>query len=162
MQIRRGTTNEWSVANPVLAAGELGYDTDQNKFKIGDGSTAWNSLAFATGPAGATGLNPIYSVQGTVSPLVGTHRVYAERSGTVAAVRASVGTAPTGSAILVDVNKNGTSILSSPISIAIGSNTAVGTINNFSVSAGDYFTVDIDQVGSSTAGANLTVAITIS
>lgn len=161
MQIRRGTTSQWSTANPILAEGELGYDTDQEKFKIGDGTTAWNSLAFATGPAGAYGLNPVFSRQGTLTTQVGTQRLYVERSGTLAVVRATVGTPSTGSAVVVDVNKNGSSILSSPISVAAGAYTQTGTIGSASVTAGDYFTVDIDAVGSTTPGANLTVTITI-
>ena len=44
IQFRRGAAAEWTAANPVLLAGELGYETDTNKFKIGDGTTAWNSL----------------------------------------------------------------------------------------------------------------------
>jgi hypothetical protein len=46
IQIRRGTTSQWSTTNPILASGELGYDTDLKRMKIGDGVTAWNSLAF--------------------------------------------------------------------------------------------------------------------
>lgn len=44
--VRRGTASAWSNANPVLSAGEIGYDTTNKKFKIGDGSTAWNDLIF--------------------------------------------------------------------------------------------------------------------
>jgi hypothetical protein len=40
IQVRRGTTAEWTNANPVLASGELGYDVDLRIFKIGDGVTA--------------------------------------------------------------------------------------------------------------------------
>jgi hypothetical protein len=47
IQVRRGTTAEWTQANPVLSSGELGYDTDLKIFKIGDGVAAWNSLAIA-------------------------------------------------------------------------------------------------------------------
>jgi hypothetical protein len=43
-----GTAAEWAAANPVLALGELGYETDTYVHKIGDGSTAWASLS-ATG-----------------------------------------------------------------------------------------------------------------
>lgn len=43
--IRKGTAAQWSSSNPVLASGEPGYDTTNNIIKIGDGSTAWNSLA---------------------------------------------------------------------------------------------------------------------
>jgi len=49
IQIRRGTAAQWTSANPILASGEFGYETDTGKFKIGDGSTAWNSLAILNG-----------------------------------------------------------------------------------------------------------------
>ena len=45
-QFRRGTASDWATANPTLAAGEMGIETDTHKFKIGDGSTLWNSLAY--------------------------------------------------------------------------------------------------------------------
>ena len=45
MQQRRGTAAEWTSANPVLAAGEIGFETDTNKFKFGDGASAWNDIA---------------------------------------------------------------------------------------------------------------------
>lgn len=44
IQIRRGSSTQWSTANPILANAELGYDTDLKKIKVGDGSTAWASL----------------------------------------------------------------------------------------------------------------------
>ena len=46
IQLRRGNTSEWTNANPILAQGEVGIDLDQNRVKIGDGSTPWNSLAY--------------------------------------------------------------------------------------------------------------------
>ena len=45
MQQRRGTAAQWTAANPVLAAGELGYETDTNEFRIGDGVNTWSSLS---------------------------------------------------------------------------------------------------------------------
>lgn len=44
MRQRQGTAAQWESVNPVLAAGEFGYDTTNDKLKIGDGKTAWNSL----------------------------------------------------------------------------------------------------------------------
>lgn len=55
IQLRRGTAAQWTSANPTLAAGELGAETDTGKYKLGDGATAWNSLAYSSGPAGPTG-----------------------------------------------------------------------------------------------------------
>ena len=46
MQQRRGTAAQWTAANPTLAAGEIGFETDTNKFKMGNGSSAWTSLAY--------------------------------------------------------------------------------------------------------------------
>jgi hypothetical protein len=51
IKLRRGTSASWSSANPVLDAGEVGWDSTVGKFKIGDASTTWNSLAYA-GDAG--------------------------------------------------------------------------------------------------------------
>lgn len=44
MQQRRGTAAQWTSANPILNAGEIGYETDTNKFKIGDGTNHWANL----------------------------------------------------------------------------------------------------------------------
>jgi len=46
MQQRRDTASGWTSANPTLLNGELGYETDTAKWKVGDGSTAWSSLAY--------------------------------------------------------------------------------------------------------------------
>jgi hypothetical protein len=47
IQFRRGTAAEWAAANPTLSSGELGYEVDTLSFKIGDGSTTWNSLDYS-------------------------------------------------------------------------------------------------------------------
>ena len=46
MQQRRGTAAQWTAANPTLAAGEIGFETDTNKFKMGNGSSAWTALSY--------------------------------------------------------------------------------------------------------------------
>jgi hypothetical protein len=46
MQQRRGTAAQWTGANPTLAAGEIGYETDTGKFKIGNGSSQWSALNY--------------------------------------------------------------------------------------------------------------------
>jgi hypothetical protein len=45
-QIRRGTASQWTSANPTLASGELGLETDTLLVKAGNGATAWTSLAY--------------------------------------------------------------------------------------------------------------------
>lgn len=46
IQFRRDTAANWTAANPVLYSGEIGYVIDNNRFKIGDGVTEWNSMDY--------------------------------------------------------------------------------------------------------------------
>ncbi len=65
IQFRRGTYAEWNSANPTLADGEFALQTDAGggqaagQFKVGDGSTVWNSLPYGgiQGPQGLTAAN---------------------------------------------------------------------------------------------------------
>ena len=52
IQLRNDTATNWTTYNPILLAGEVGVETDTNKFKIGDGVTAWNSLDYQGGGGG--------------------------------------------------------------------------------------------------------------
>ena len=47
IQLRRDTAADWTSGNPTLAAGEFAWESDTNRFKIGDGATAWTSLGYA-------------------------------------------------------------------------------------------------------------------
>ena len=58
IQIRRDLALTWSTVNPVLAAGQLGYETNTNKLKVGDGATVWTALAYF----GAAGTGTVTSV----------------------------------------------------------------------------------------------------
>lgn len=49
IQFRRGTAAQWTTANPVLAEGEMGFETDTFKLKIGDGAAAWSALTYING-----------------------------------------------------------------------------------------------------------------
>jgi len=61
IQFRRDTAANWAAANPTLASGEMGIETDTNQFKVGNGSTPWNSLPYGgvQGGPGATGATGI-------------------------------------------------------------------------------------------------------
>lgn len=88
IQLRRGTAAEWTAANPTLAVGELGLETDTEQFKIGTGSTAWNALAYASGPVGPQG------PQGDTGPQ-GPQGIQGE-TGATGATGATGPTGPTG------------------------------------------------------------------
>jgi hypothetical protein len=100
------------------------------------------------------------SMAGLLETITGSARWYPPATVTINSVRASVGTAPTGADILIDVNKNGSSILSGPVTVTAGSNaSSIDTPAAAVATSADYFTVDIDQVGSTIAGSDLTVQI---
>lgn len=46
IQVRRGSSSQWVLANPILSSGELGFEIDTNKLKIGNGSDTWNDLKY--------------------------------------------------------------------------------------------------------------------
>jgi len=46
IQVRRGSSSEWMLINPILSIGELGFEIDTNKLKIGNGSDTWNNLKY--------------------------------------------------------------------------------------------------------------------
>lgn len=66
IQIRRDTEAQWAINNPVLLLAEMGYETDTNKVKFGNGQDPWNDLEYfapggnsgATGPTGPAGVGP--------------------------------------------------------------------------------------------------------
>jgi hypothetical protein len=45
MQQRRGTAAQWTAANPILAAGEIGFESDTGEFRVGDGVNTWSTLS---------------------------------------------------------------------------------------------------------------------
>lgn len=94
IQFRRDTAANWTSTNPTLAIGEIGLETDTTKWKLGNGSTAWNSLAYAyaagatgpTGPQGATGSTGAVGATGSVGATGATG------AGGVEAINAQTGT----------------------------------------------------------------------
>lgn len=154
IQYRRGTALEWSAANTVLAIGEPGYETDSGRFKVGDGSTAWNSLPYSSGlPAP---ILPTFTYQGSVTTYTGKGRFYLDRAGTLTLLRASLGTASSSGAVGVTLLKNGVSVGTVSVSASSFTNTAPLST---SISAGDYLTVNITSAG--TGATDLVVEVSI-
>mgnify|MGYP001161939101 FL=1 len=108
---------------------------------------------------------PPFGIAGEVAVQSGGGRWYNDtgQSLTIRSVRASVGTAPVGADLIVDVNISGVSIFTAGNrpTIPAGSNTsgAVTALAATTIPTGGYLTVDVDQVGSSTPGADLVVQI---
>lgn len=131
-----------------------------------DSLTSGQTLKYITNrwenytPSGPT---QIFTVPGTLTTGIGKGRFYAPVNMTISNIRGYVATAPTGTDIIFDINKNGTTIFTNQATrprIVENSNiTSVNTPQIIALSAGDYLSVDMDQVGSSTPGADMTIQI---
>lgn len=76
IKLRRGTAAAWTSANPTLSAGEMGIETDTQRSKFGDGTTAWTSLPYTVGNSSGVGTidwNSVQNKPGTFPPTAHTH-----------------------------------------------------------------------------------------
>jgi hypothetical protein len=100
---------------------------------------------------------------GTLATGTGAVRFYFAEARLITNIVANVGTAPTGASVIVDVNKNGTTLFTTqanrPTIAASAFADTASVPDVVTVAAGDYITVDIDQVGSTVAGADLVVTV---
>lgn len=107
----------------------------------------------------------VFAKEGTLATQTGAIRMPNELgvAMTIIEVILHVGTAPTGAAIIVDVNKGGTTIFTTQANrpqVAIGANVGNSTsIDVASWTDGEYLTFDIDQIGSTVEGSDLTVTV---
>lgn len=155
--INGGASNVVAV-NAAYGAGSI----------ISDGTSKWTTVAFgggsgSPGPAGPSYMT--FDFGGTLAVVVGTMRFRIPVAATLLGVNAAVSLAPTGASIIVDLNKNGTTVFTTqgnrPTIAAAANNSGAETtnMNVTSVAAGDYLTVDMDQVGSTIPGADLVVTV---
>lgn len=156
----------WSARTPTQLAATLPADQAA-------GTASLRTLG--TGAAQAAAGNHSHTVTlevplsrtGTLTVLAGSAKFPVGASCTVVGVRLAVGTAPTGADLIVDLNKNGTTIFTTqanrPRITAGQSSGGPGSAPDVaSLAAGDLLSLDVDQVGSTVAGADLTVVIVIS
>jgi hypothetical protein len=67
---RRGTAEQWTTANPVLGAGEIGFETDTGKFKVGDNVNTWANLAYFVNADDLSGELDDYATQTYVNDAI--------------------------------------------------------------------------------------------
>ncbi len=161
-----GTTIYTSVANnriqlkSIKTSGSITINSDANTITIGGsgGSGSTSQTISATFVLGAG--TPITTGNNK------TNILYVPKSGTITKVLAYAKTAPTGADAIFDINKNGTSIWNSTqanrIKITAGNNSGSQTsFDTTALAAEDILTVDIDQIGSTIAGQDITLQVFI-
>jgi len=124
MQQRRGTAAQWistnSGAGPVLNAGEMGWESDTNKFKIGDGVNNWTSLDYFS------------DINSTVNPAFGSSITFEGATANDFETTLAI-TDPTADRTITFPDATGTVALTSDITVTASSTT---TLSNKSISLG--------------------------
>ena len=121
-------------------------------------ANGWENVA----PSDSTVL---YRRPGTLTVLAGADPMVFPYPVTIEGIHATLQTAPTGTSLIVDVNKNGTTIFTTQANrptVTVGSVVTSTEVTNMDVTelaSGDELTVDVDQVGSGTSGSGLTLFI---
>lgn len=155
-----GTPNPYMIGHTVLYLGKIWRSlVDNNAATPGaDGTWVEDRVASAMPFVFSDGRSPLVAGGGTLKVPNTTGRTL-----TLRPVRIDVSTAPTGAALIVDVNKNGTTIFTTQANrpqCAVSAVTGTSaTPDVTSWAAGETLTVDIDQIGSTVAGGGLTVTI---
>ncbi len=126
----------------------------------------WVDIIGPPGPAGPEAEQIIpFGRSGVLSASIGKSRFRFPFAATILGVSAAIDTAPTGADVIFDVNKNGTTLFTTQgnrpriVAGAFATATEVTNMDITSFSAGDYMTVDVDQIGSTIAGSDTTVFI---
>jgi hypothetical protein len=103
---------------------------------------------------------------GTLTATAGTARLYVPFACTITNVAASVGTAPTGASVVVDVLKGGVTLWGTnpgnrPTILATEFADLTNTPDTTAIAAGDYLTLTVASVGATVTGADLNVTIEV-
>jgi hypothetical protein len=125
MQQRRGTASQWTSANPILNAGEMGWESDTNKFKIGDGTNHWADLDY------------FIDQSSTVNPSFGTSIVFEGATADSYETTLQV-TDPTDDRTITLPNVSGTVITTGNLSDITNIGVFTSTITMEGSSADDY------------------------
>jgi len=134
MQQRRGTAAQWVSSNagagPILNAGEIGWESDTNKFKIGDGVNNWSSLDY------------FFDANSTINPAFGSSIVFEGATDNAFETTVAV-TDPTADRTITFQDATGTVVLRDSTdtltnkSISLGSNTVTSTLAQLNTAISD-------------------------
>jgi hypothetical protein len=122
IQIRRDTSSNWTSVNPTLSQGELGFETNSKKIKIGDGSTTYTSLSYI--------IDPTTSISNTAARTLINDRLQVSNAATLYATKIS----PTTSGLLAHT---GRATISTNLAVT-GNTTVSGLIANGSLGTSNY------------------------
>jgi hypothetical protein len=100
-----------------------------------------------------------YAYEGALEVHTGVKRLYAARTYTLSSVDAHLATAASGASVIINIKKN--NVVAATLSLGAGSTSSLSNAFSVSLTQGDYLTIDITQIGSTTAGTDLYLTLTL-
>lgn len=171
--MRNDPASTWANTNPVLSKGEIGIENDTRKFKIGDGSTAWNSLKYASG--GNVELKNTQPTESDTDFEVGTiwvdtaekkaYLLFAKTSSAATWIELATSNSTVAKAVKADklttartITFNGAVVETAKVFDGSGNVTFTLVLENSGITAGTYTKLTVNEKGIVTGFATLTAA----
>ena len=168
IQLRRDTAILWTQANPYLLEGEFGWESDTNRYKIGNGINLWNDLPYASDSTGIQSLAKVAST-GQYGDLINTPAGYTlpvATSAVLGGVKQGTGVAISNTGVLSSASGTITQIIAaSPLTGGTINSTGTIGLGVTNVTASTYGSstqspqLTVDAYGRLTAASNVTIAV---
>ena len=173
IRIYNGTVSSTSYLQPDSTIATTSY-VDTSVSNLVDSSPAalntLNELAAALGDdanfsttvtnsiAAAGVETKTYAYEGALEVHTGVKRLYSARTYTLSSVDAHLATAASGASVTINIKKN--NVVAATLSLGAGSTSSLSNAFSVGLTQGDYLTIDIAQIGSTTAGTDLYLTLT--
>lgn len=150
LKVRSDTATNWQSNNPVLLRGEPAFETDTNKLKFGDGTSAYNDLPYVSSDAVTVEANPTDEATQTLQKLTVGNTTYSIPSGADGAqiIKAEMATPP--------------SYSTAELAAMVGTQTTVTNLTNLSdIRVGDVVELPVTISNKADAPALITGLVKI-
>ena len=165
LTIGSGSSDDWSNARTTVNTNSATWNASADLSEVAAASGDWSDARTTVNTYSANWQSEVLGISvsdetsdiATGTPITTFRMPYAM---TLTEVRANVNTAPVGSTIIVDINEGGSTILSTKLTIDASAETSTtaatpAVISDAALADDAEITIDIDQVGSGTAGTGL-------
>ena len=154
-----------SFTTGILASSSATVQLGDNLFESNTTDTSTSGGGSFTTHVHTNAAGITFTATGTLTVSSGTLRFPITSAMTITNIRAMCNTAPTGASAIFDVNLNGTTVFTTQgnrPTIAVSTTDSGNTVPDVTaLAAGDYLQIDVDQVGSTVAGADAVLVIEV-
>jgi len=156
------TKTRWDAVTTVSGIQLNSLSVGAEAAASGDGGIAYDNTSgeFTYTPPVSAGVETkTYAYEGALEVHTGVKRLYSARTYTLSSVDAHLATAASGASVTINIKKN--NVVVATLSLGAGSTSSLSNAFSVGLTQGDYLTIDIAQIGSTTAGTDLYLTLTL-